>query len=302
MRPALEPMEERALLSLTPVPANAGFPYSAIVELQATFPDQQTYDGSGVMVDSFHVLTAGHLVYSSADGGLATSILAVPDLSGSSAPFGSARMTNERTFQAFVRYDRSHPGTTAPGDYDIALITLDRPIGDLTGWMAYGYDNRNADFAPGTAYSTAGYPGTGADPATGRTYDGTEMESSSGAVAGLSPDGSTLAYYQSSITTYPGQSGSPVWRSSTQVVYGVHVGKIGNGDPSSLNFATRITRPIFKALQSWRASDAGPRHSVRSAARIGGGTLALRVNPARTHAERYLPYPAIVRTGSNGSV
>jgi hypothetical protein len=56
----------------------------------------------------------------------------------------------------------------------------------------------------------------------------------------------------------------------------VHVG--GSGAPNSVNFATRITRPIFKALQSWRASDAHPGHSGGSAVRIGGGTIALRVN------------------------
>jgi V8-like Glu-specific endopeptidase len=262
-------MEGRSLLSLSGVPANAGYPFSAIVELQATFPDHEIYYGSGVMVDSFHVLTAGHMVYSSADGGFATSIIATPELDGFSGPFGSAQMVAERTFKAFVNYNRSHPGMTRVGDYDIALITLDRDIGDSTGWMTYGYDKINADFAPGTVYSTAGYPAKGG-------YDGTSLEFTSGALAGLSPDGSALEYGQWSITTYDGQSGSPVWRSSTQVVYGVHVA--GSGTPNSVNFATRITRPIFKALQSWRASDAHPGHSAGSAVRIGGGTAALRIN------------------------
>jgi hypothetical protein len=83
-------------------------------------------------------------------------------------------------------------------------------------------------------------------------------------------------YYQSSITTYAGQSGSPVWRSSTRVVYGVHFG--GSRDPYGLNFATRITRPIFNALQSRRASDAHPGRPAGPALRIGGGTIAFRVN------------------------
>jgi V8-like Glu-specific endopeptidase len=154
-------MEGRTLLSLSVVPGNAGYPYSAVVELQATFPDRKIYTGSGVMVDGFHVLTAGHLIYSSADGGFATSIIATPELDGSSRPFGSARMTYERTFRAFVNYNRFHVGTTRTGDYDIALITPDRDIGDSAGWMAYGDDNNTADFAPGTVYSTAGYPAAG---------------------------------------------------------------------------------------------------------------------------------------------
>ena len=265
-RPGLEPMEGRTLLSLSPVAPNAGYPFTAIVELQETFPDHKTYVGSGVMVDSFHVLTAGHVVYSAADGGFASSILAIPELSGSQQPFGSASMTYERTFPAFVNYSQSHPGgTTVPGDYDIGLITLNRNIGSLTGSMSYGYDNNNADFAPGTIYNTAGYPAAGG-------YDGHHMEFSSGAIAGLSSDGSALQYYQSSITTYGGQSGSPVWRytpsTNSRVVYGVHVG--GSGAANSLNFATRITQPIFNALQSWQAADRNPgTRAVTRAAVVG---------------------------------
>jgi hypothetical protein len=56
----------------------------------------------------------------------------------------------------------------------------------------------------------------------------------------------------------------------------VHV--VGSRDPYGLNFATRITRPIFNALQSWRASDAPPGRSAGSALRIGGGAIALRVS------------------------
>jgi hypothetical protein len=39
----------------------------------------------------------------------------------------------------------------------------------------------------------------------------------------------------------------------------------------------RITQRIFRALQSLRGSDANPGRSARLAARIGGGTFALRV-------------------------
>jgi hypothetical protein len=87
------------------------------------------------------------------------------------------------------------------------------------------------------------------------------MEFSAGAIAGLSPDGSALQYYQSSITAYGGQSGSPVWRytpsTGAQVVYAVHVG--GSGAANSLNIATRITQSVFNSLQSWRKSDPIPR-------------------------------------------
>jgi V8-like Glu-specific endopeptidase len=257
----LEALESRELFSLTPVSPNAGRPFTAIVELQATFPDHRSFVGSGVMVDRYHVLTAGHVVYSYADGGFASQIRATPDLYGNSAPFGVAYMTYERTYSTFMNYNRTHPGMTASGDYDIALITLDRTIGDRTGWMNYGYDNNNAHFAPGAILNTAGYPATGG-------YDGRYMEFSYGAIAGLSPDGLAINYRQTSITAFAGQSGSPVWRytaaNNSSVVYGIHVG--GNGNAASVNFATRITQSIFNDLQRWRAADRTPLYSFSSMA------------------------------------
>jgi V8-like Glu-specific endopeptidase len=251
---AVEILESREVFSLSPVSPYAGRPFTAIVELQATFPDHKTYFGSGVMVDRFHVLTAGHVIYSYADGGFASRVVATPDLYGNTAPFGVAYMTYERTYPTFMNYNRTHPGRTAPGDYDIALITLDRTIGDRTGWMSYGYDNNNAHFAPGAILNTAGYPATGG-------YNGRYMEFSYGGIYGLSPDGLAIQYRQTSITAFAGQSGSPVWRytpaNGQSVVYGVHVG--GNGNAASINFATRITQGIFNDLQNWRAADYLPR-------------------------------------------
>ena len=299
--PVLQTLEGRELLSLSGVAPNAGYPFTAIVELQMTFPDHKTYVGTGTMVDSFHVLTAGHVVYSYADGGFASRIIATPELYGTYRPFGTASMTYERTFTAFTSYNRTHPGQTAPGDYDIGMITLNRNIGNYTGWMAYGYDNNNADFTRGTIYDTAGYPAAGG-------YDGRHMEFSGGQIAGLSPNGSAIDYYQSSITTYAGQSGSPVWRANSGVVYGVVAG--GNDTPNSLNFATRITQSIFNTLQSWRASDSKPSQFAASSAALGANlagspvmacafntasptpSLPLPSDPMRT--PRAIPSPVIV--------
>jgi V8-like Glu-specific endopeptidase len=257
----MEVLEGRDACSLSPISPTAKYPFTSIVELQATFPDHRTFVGSGVLIDRFHVLTAGHVVYAYAEGGFASQIRVTPELSGNSAPFGVAYMTYERTYSTFMNYNRTHPGSTASGDYDIALITLDRTIGDRTGWMGFGCDNNNADFAPGAILNTAGYPAAGG-------YDGRHMEFSYGPIAGLSPDGLAINYRQSAITTFGGQSGSPVWRytpaNGASVVYGVHVG--GNGTPGGMNFATRITQSIFNDLQAWRAADRTPAYTVAAPA------------------------------------
>ncbi len=271
----LERLEAREVLSLTPISAGAGYPFTTIVELKSTFPDHKTFVGTGVMVDRFHVLTAGHVVYDYQEGGWASQVVATPELNGKSEPFGEARMTYERSYTGWTNYSKAHPGGTAPGDYDIGLITLDRTLGDRTGWMSYGYDNNNADFAKGAILNTAGYPAAGG-------YDGTHMEFSEGGIAGLSSDGSALQYYQSSITTYGGQSGSPVWRytpnNNARVVYGIHVG--GSGKSDSLNFATRITQGIFNDLQNWRKADplpgSGTTHTSMASA-VGSVLSSLRL-------------------------
>jgi V8-like Glu-specific endopeptidase len=259
-RLAVEPLEAREVLSLSPVSAYAGFPFTAIVQLQATFPDRTGSTGTGVMVDRFHVLTAGHMVYSYAHGGWASQIEAIPELYGNYEPFGHAYSSYERTYNAFINYNRSHPDSTQSGDYDIALVTLRSTIGDRTSWMSYGYDNNNADFGAGAILNTAGYPGTGG-------YDGRHMEFSAGPIAGLSSDRLAIDYWQSSITTFRGQSGSPIWRytrsNNSNVVYGVVDG--GGGAPNTQGFGCRITQSIFNDLQSWRNADRAPATSFGSA-------------------------------------
>ena len=254
VRPALESLEGRALLTLSPISPSSGFPYTTGVELQITYPDHKQFVGSGVLVDPYHVLTAGHVVYSAADGGFATSIIATPELNGSTGRFGSATMTHETTYNTFINYSKAHPGLTAPGDMDIALFSLNKNIGNSTGWMSYGYSNNSSTFASGTIFNTFGYPAEGG-------YNGKVEELSSGKIAGLSSDGSAIDYYQSQITTYGGSSGSPVYTynasTGARVVYGVVAG--GDGTASSLNFATRITQSIFNDIGSWISADNGVR-------------------------------------------
>src|SRR5690348_14609244 len=79
-RLALEVLEARDTPSLTPVSASAGYPFTSIAKLYITFPDNKVFVGTGAMVDSFHVLTAGHNTYSWADGGWARSVKVVPQM------------------------------------------------------------------------------------------------------------------------------------------------------------------------------------------------------------------------------
>jgi V8-like Glu-specific endopeptidase len=248
----LEALEDRAVPAyLTPINVNAT-PYSAICLVQSTFPNGQVTYGTAVMVDSFHALTAGHVVYDGQFGGWAKSIEVIPDDQGNYAPYGTAYMTYERTFTTWVNYSNAHPGGTASGDLDIGMITLNTTIGSKSGYMLYGYNNNNSTFASGDYFGTAGYPGYNSK----LGFSGTQMYLGVGPIAGLSSDTSAIDYTQSNLSTYSGDSGSPVWNTVNNVVYGIHVG--GTGTATSTNFATRITQSLFNTFQSWEKSDPVP--------------------------------------------
>jgi V8-like Glu-specific endopeptidase len=259
-RPTLESLEERAVPSLTPVSANAGYPFTSICKMYMWFPDGKEFQASGAVVDSFHVMTAGHCVYDGADGGWATSIEVIPEMSGSSQPFGAAWMTYERTYSTWINYSNSNPGKTAAGDMDIALVTLNRNIGYSTGWMGFGWDSSYIDYYN---LNTAGYPAQSGYNGQGMYYDYT----SSVAV------GSSIYYGDGFI---PGQSGSPVWTliSGQREIRGVAVGSNG--------LATRITQQIFDDFVNAMNSDTRPASAAApvAAAAAGSPLLAHAVAPS----------------------
>lgn len=263
LQPCFDGLESRKVFSLTPVPSDATSPFTAVVKVEGTFPNGESYVGTGFLVDGSHVLTAGHLVYDFDDGGFALRITVIPDLFGFSEPFGQATMTGERTTSTWQAFSAAHPDLTASDAQDVGLISLDRPIGDTAGFLSYGYSDNLSIYKSGTVFDTAGYP---ADPASG--YDGWHMAYSSGPIAGLSIDLGAIQYSLSDITTYGGQSGSPLWAQSTGVVSGIvtggviptSAGRFGRemASESGLGIATRITPAIYDDVRNWIAADTPP--------------------------------------------
>jgi hypothetical protein len=94
------------------------------------------------------------------------------------------------------------------------------------------------------------------------------MAYSSGPIVGLPPGEGAIVYHQSEITTYGGQSGSPLWSHSTGVVTGVVSGgeipntawriKSATSGGDAMGMATRITPAIYGYLQKLIATDTPP--------------------------------------------
>jgi V8-like Glu-specific endopeptidase len=240
---------------------NAGYPYSAVAELQVTFPDHKSYVGSGAMIDSFHVLTAAHMLYSASDGGWATSIKVTPDMYYNNAPRGVAWGTYERVDPSWIPWSQGHPGQTSPSVEDIGLVTLNSKIGNYTGWFGFGYNNNNNSFT-NQYFETAGYPAS-------YGYNGQQMYYSFGRITG--EVGYDLVSTEGNITIVPGQSGSPLWNTSTNVIYGVVSGYDGNTNYNTQDYFARITSAVFNELQSWRNSDRAPSAASAAFAMLPGG-------------------------------
>ena len=219
------PPDDRVRITDTTV-----YPWRTICKLLITMPDNTQWMGSGALIPcldghAYRVLTAGHCVYDPDHGGWASSIMVIPGIDDNYMPYYGAWATQIRAFTGWTQnQDRRH---------DMAIINLDRNIGDFTGWMGLMTDDSTSPIYT-DLLNTAGYP---ADKG-GWTmwYDGDN---------GRTANEYNHWYY---MDTYGGQSGSPVWRleGSNRYILTVHAcGDDGSASNSGTRLNTEKLYPIF---------------------------------------------------------
>jgi V8-like Glu-specific endopeptidase len=179
--------------------------------------EEREYNGSGVMVGPYSVLTAAHNVYDKDTRLWAEHITVSPGANSGSAYFGTSNVA-----RAFIPKDYFEGNDTN----DMALLTIDQEVGKQTGWATLcALDNTEFE---DTEFWVTGYPG---DKEAGQLW---EMN---GPIIDV-----TALVLKCKIATVEGQSGSPLWQkakaSKPPRVVGVHV-RAGMGE---WNEATRITR------------------------------------------------------------
>ena len=154
---------------------------------------------TGVLIDPYHVLTAGHCVSQNQSFG---SVKIYPAYALQDAPYGFA-------LPEYVYLLSNYQITTAT---DMAVIKLDRPLGGLTGWYGYGYNN-SSSFFTGNKFFNPSYPSSG-------LYDGELMYNSKGQFDYVTSD-----YLYSFRTGIPGMSGSSAisFANGSPVSYGILV-------------------------------------------------------------------------------
>jgi glutamyl endopeptidase len=205
------------------VPDTTAFPWRTVCKLIVTFSNGQKFAGTGTMVGRKHVLTAGHTIYSHANGGWPTMVEVIPGLDGSYMPFGKVYGTKFRSFLYWV--DSKDP------NYDIALVSLNVEVGDTTGWLGMGKSNKLV----GLDVTLSGYP--------------MDLESGDGQYFG----GGTVASSNSALVTYGidadmAQTGAAIQRTAKGQLYAsaVHIGS-SNG----MNRGVRLNEFRLSFLKSW---------------------------------------------------
>ena len=209
------------------------FPWRTICKLYIETQDSSYYIGSGAIIDEFHVLTAGHCVYIHDGGGWAAEIIVVPGKDGDNEPYGRANAT----------YLRSYTGWTVGEmiEHDWAVITLNRSIGQLTGWMGRQTEDSSSSVYTGSL-GTAGYPGD-LDFGESMYYD-----SDVG-------DRATEYNHWFWMDSFGGQSGSPVWRYDGGARYILSINAYEYIGGTDANFGTRLNADKFDQINMWLAED-----------------------------------------------
>lgn len=153
--------------------------------------------GSGVMIGPRHLLTVSHVIDWSAPSGFAADwVRFTPSFYDGNAPFGEAYGSH---IYWFVQEDGDGFISDNEGDFDYAVVVLDRRLGETTGWMgARGYDD---DWDDLDVWSHMGYP---ADLNLGQrpTWQGGFL------VDGTDADAQSILHRAD---VFPGQSGGPVF-------------------------------------------------------------------------------------------
>lgn len=206
---------------------SSAWPWRVQGHLAMRFPDGSTFIGSGTMVNRHHVLTAGHCVYSAANGGWATSMTFEAARNDGNRPFGTVSAVRLLSVTGWTKSNSR--------DYDMGMVVLGSELGRQTGW--FGVITGPDSLLARHRVNISGYPAT--------PGGGAQLWTMEDAIKSVQAE--RLSY---DLDTTGGQSGSGVWSRwaghAGEYVAGIHT----TGSPSG-NGATRISRPKFDRIVDW---------------------------------------------------
>jgi len=124
------------------------FPWSAHCHLLIQFRDNSLWFASGTLINSRHVLTAGHNLHDKDLGGWAKSIIVYPGRNEDEQLFGSFESKMFCSVSGWVIDKNS--------DWDYGMIILDTDVGKNTGWL--GLATQTDDLLKQRIVNVTGFP------------------------------------------------------------------------------------------------------------------------------------------------
>ena len=202
-------------------------PWRWICKLIIKFPNGAGGGCTGWFIGPKAVMTAGHCVYSQANGGWARQIEVIPGMRGTTRPFGSMIGTSFRSVTGWTQ--------NSDQNYDYGCIILPSPtLGNQLGY--FGFAALTDASLQNLLVNNSGYPG---DKPFGTQWF------NAGRVTNVT---ARKIYYM--LDTYGGQSGSPTWRFLNNQRHAVGIHAYG-GCPNS---STRIVTAVYNNMMTWRNS------------------------------------------------
>ena len=212
--------DDRARITPTSV-----VPWRWNCQLILTLTDGSRARGTGWFIGPRTVMTAGHCVHTGRGGEFMRSIEVIPGLDTATRPYGSQVSTSFRSVKGWTQ------DGNVESDYG-AVILPDATLGNRVGW--FGFTVLTDAQLVGMNINTVGYPG---DKPSGTLWF------TSGPIASADPR--RLNYL---LDTYPGQSGSAVWRLQDNQRHAIGIHNYG-GCP---NHATCITQAVYDNMSTWK--------------------------------------------------
>jgi glutamyl endopeptidase len=226
-------------------------PWHNIAKLKIKFPNDREFIGSGAAIDSTHIITAAHNVFLKDNGGMA-------DLSAIEVNFekyGAAKVSKIRILDDWTKNEnwkfKNNQWRPLNHDNDLALLTLDHPLENFTECFELKVLEKSS--LSGTKINISGYPDNKI-----LAWKNLQMKTASGTIDSVASDCYQF-FYNNTLDTQGGQSGSPLWyldrQTNTYKIVGVHVQGNKWVNKDFYNSATKITEDKLHLVLDWVKED-----------------------------------------------